>query len=371
MAEKIMNVLLIYGGRSCEHDISIITAMQASNNISTHHKCFKVYIDAKGIWRLNDFTLPSQHISGTGKLPQVTFVAGDNILYIKKHNTLKQVAAIDVALICCHGINGEDGTLQGLLELSNIPYSSSCVTPCGIGCDKAVLKYVLKGANISTLPSLCINQYEYKSNKDQVLDQLSQMGFPLIVKPSRMGSSIGIEVVHSIEQLKEALTVAYFFDTKVVVEPALTDFYELNIAAIRINNKIEVSKVEMPIASKDILSFADKYLRSSKGKNGSLKGLNRQIVDKNEHLEQVINDTKLLYHILECDGTVRVDFIIDRVTNKCYLSEINMIPGSLSFYLWDYSFTMLIDCMLTNAVSRHHERQILTHSYKSPVIKAE
>lgn len=363
-----MNILLIYGGRSCEHDISIITAMQAANNISSHHKCYKVYIDNKGIWRLNDFTLPSQHLINTAKLPQVTLVAGENMLYIKKHNMIKLVAQIDVALICCHGINGEDGTLQGLLDLSNIPYSSSGVTPCGLGCDKAILKYVLSGAGISTLNSLCISHSEYKANNSQVLQQLADMGFPLIIKPSRMGSSIGIEIAKNIEELKQALTVAFYFDTKVVAESALTDFYEINIAAMRINNNIEVSKAEMPIASGELLSFTDKYLSNSKGK-GSMKGLSRKIITDNEHLPQIINDTKLLYNILDCDGAVRVDFLIDRATNKCYLSEINIIPGSLSFYLWDYSFPMLIDCMLTNAVSRHHEKQLLTHSYKSPVIK--
>lgn len=324
-------VALIFGGRSVESDISVITAIQAYKQLD--EKIYDVepifLFDGDfymgGMRTLSDFSPFEAH-----KHEKVLLYTGG--FYTVKRGKLKRAFTPDVVLICCHGGEGENGVLQGMLEFYGIPYTSAGVLSSAICMDKGVSKELFEGMLLNVIPHFVITKREYEEKKEDTLFHLeSFLGYPMIVKPSRLGSSIGIRTAENREDLIYALDTAKEFDDKIVVEQMLTDFVEVNCAAFRDDGGIIVSETEQPLSVHDILTFEDKYVSG-----GKMSGGGRIMPADIDSLNSVIKaNTARLYADLNLDGVVRMDFLVDKTRNKVYINEINTVPGSLAYYLFE------------------------------------
>ncbi|MCL1953350.1 MAG: D-alanine--D-alanine ligase, partial [Firmicutes bacterium] len=260
-----MTVGVFFGGMSCEHDISIITGMQVVSALLHKYNIIPIYISHNGEWYTGKRYFDIDNYKDKSKLKgyRVFLKAGDNMLYRKRG---KVKAKLDVAIVCCHGLNGEDGTLQGLLQLSKIPYSGSGVLASSVGMDKVTMKKIFEFQGLPLLPYVKIDRNQYEHDEINVLDTIeSKLEYPLIIKPSNLGSSIGISVAQDRQQLLQGLIVAFEWDNTIVVEHALVDFDELNCAVLG-GAKFETicSEIEQPKGFDDYLTYDNKYIASNK-----------------------------------------------------------------------------------------------------------
>lgn len=352
-------VALFFGGRSLESDISIITAMQVLANVDKslfnvepvfmHDGNFYV----KGVDKLDAFKAfnPLEH-------SKVILVNGG--LYSVKKNSFSKYFKPDVALICCHGGEGENGTLQALLEYNGVPYTSPSMIASACGMDKVISKQLFNSMLLSTLPYEVVTRAEFEQDSERTLQRIeSILSYPLIVKPSSQGSSIGIGVANDREQLDFALQVACKFDSKILVEHKLTDFIEVNCAAFCDEGKVIISDTEQPLTLNDFLTFEDKYTSG-----GKMSGGGHVIPADIGTLELIVKAvTERIYKELDLNGVVRMDYLVDKEHNKVYINEINTVPGSMAFYLFErqgISFTDLITKLIENAVQYQSARSVHT-----------
>lgn len=366
------NLAVIFGGKSSEHDVSIVSAMQAIQFVDTDfYNIIPVYIAKNGNWysdkKLKNFeNFENLNLKG---LKQVTFVAGDNCLFSKFGSGFKKFKKIDCALIVLHGMNGEDGKVMSMLSMCNIPYSSADPTESGVCLDKSIFKTYANGLNINTVKGKTYFDYEFKNNPENVLDDICEnFDFPVIVKPATQGSSIGITVAKNKQELEDGLILSFELTEKTLVEEFLNNITEINVALLKDDNEIVVSELEQPIKNSDILSFENKYVNSTK----SLESVSRIIpakVDKNVKSE-IINTAKLLFKNLNLKGVVRFDFIISE--NKVYLNEVNTIPGSLAFYLFkplNIKYNGLINLLIKNAYENYNNLKSKNYIFNSSILK--
>ncbi|HEY8390685.1 MAG TPA: D-alanine--D-alanine ligase family protein [Clostridia bacterium] len=368
------NLLIIFGGKSCEHDISIITAHQAMDFADENkYNVYPIYIDINGLFlygpKLKSFEFCKD--IDYHQLETIYFKPSDKNVYYKKNKVLCKA---DAALLCVHGLNCEDGTLQGMLEMSGIPYTSSGVLGSSLGMDKIAMKMFFKGLGLKILPYVWTYKEEYYSifGNKAFWDKINEIGYPLIVKPSNLGSSIGITRASDEESLKSAMDIAFKFDNRVVVEQALTDFIEVNCSVLGSSLEQKASVCERPLSWQAFLSFEDKYLTKG-AKMGGMDNLKRKLpADIPEEQSQNIQRQSLeVFRALNCKGVVRIDYIIDKTDQTIYINEINTIPGSLSYYLWDYSgidFFDLIDRLVEHALYEADQKRYLKYAYVSNVL---
>lgn len=360
-------IALIFGGRSLECDISVITAMQALNNIDRsefnvepifmHEGDFYV----KDLKRVDDFAPFDPTAHGRALLYKGSF-------YLLKRSGISRYFKPDVALICCHGGEGENGTVQALLEYNGIPYTSTGILGSAIGMDKAHAKELFDSMLLNTVPHEVISRAEFTADPEKVLFHLeSFLSYPLIVKPAAQGSSIGIGVANNHAELAYALDVAARFDPKILVEEKLTDFTEVNCAAFRDGRSIVISETEQPLSLNDFLTFEDKYTDG-----GKLSGGGHAIPADIGALESIVKaNTERIYSELDLNGVVRMDFLVDKTRNKVYINEINTVPGSLAFYLFEpigISFKSLLTKLIDNS-ELYFEEHRTAHRYKSGVLE--
>ncbi len=358
-----MNIMLIYGGKSCEHDVSIITACITANPLKNIGKVYFVYVDQQNCWWLLSKQLtPFEHKTDYKKCGKRVFLtAGDaNLKSISAFNIVKNVAKIDVCVPCFHGVNGEDGSVSGVLQLSNIPYTCGNTFALGASMDKIATKTILRGIGARVLPCVLA-----KNKTEKIKKSVKKMGYPVIVKPANLGSSIGIAVCNSEEELEKALDVAFSFDNRVMVERCLTDFYEVNCSALRLNGKVEIGDLERPISKDKILTFADKYANG-----GKTVGEGRIFPYDFDYASYIKIWTKRIYNAFNFDGVIRVDFLVDNVSNEVYVNEVNAIPGSLAYYLWKnkYSHEQLLKSLINEAIANKTKKDVLNYAYKSDIL---
>ncbi len=351
---SIKNVLLLFGGKSFEHDISIITAIIIKNKYVGKYNLLPVYISKDNEWFFYDKDDLQVSIF---KDFSTTFMAkGFKKAYLKqgcdflfyKSGFFQKKIHIDAVLNCCHGGMGEDGRLNSFLNLCNIPISSGSSMAMGIAMDKVVSKFLFDGLKIKNIKYITAEKNEFQNDKNCIIEKCKKFGFPLIIKPATLGSSIGINVVHNESELDDALAAGFEFDNRLLIEQALIDgMKEFNVACIKVNGKIVVSEVDAAIKSDEILSFNDKYIGNSKSKQpgkigtktgnakGTYIGLKPDFPAKiDEKLRQKMRDMAFkVYDKLKLYGPVRIDFIVDKKSNV-YLNEINAVPGSLAYYFF-------------------------------------
>lgn len=380
---------VFFGGKSVEHEVSIISAMQVIENLdSEKYDVVPVYISKDNrfytselLTRIEEF----KDLEETKRMSnEVYFTQEDSklVLNSKKGIFKKVLAKIDIAFPVVHGINVEDGTLEGLLEMYNIPYVGCDVCSSAVGMNKIIFKKVLEASKLPIVEYETLNISEFEEDADKAYEKITRkLTLPIIIKPANLGSSVGIEIVKQKEEFKDKMQNVFAFCDSVLVERCVTNLREINCSVLGNYNEQEVSVLEEPIKNDEILSYKDKYMgegsKSGKlgvksGKLGGAKGsgmasLSRKIpaeLTKSQE-EEVYSLAKETFKILNCEGISRIDFIIDGDNNKIYVNEINTIPGSLSYYLWQpkgIEFSNLLDRAIRYAIKRKERRDKITYS---------
>jgi len=382
------NLGVIFGSRTCEHDVSIITGLQAAMAADPmQYDVTRIYISREGDWymgeKLSDMTFflnfdASQvthvlPVGEKGKLLLLEYPTEKKKLFGGGRNVL---ATIDVALPAMHGVNGEDGTLQGMLELMNVPYTSAGVMGCSVGMDKITMKQLFRGCGFPVLPDTWAERAEWEADREAVVARAeAKVGYPMFVKPANLGSSIGISRADDRDGLIRAMDVAAAYDRRILIEKGITQIEEINCSAMGYAGDVRVSETEMPVRwdDKELLDFSEKYLRGQGGKG--MSALKRQIPApaSAEKIAEIRRLTAEVFREMDCRGVVRIDYIIDKAEDKLYLGEINVIPGSLAFYLWEpvgVSFSQLIDDMVADALRAWADRNRSVFSYNSNILSA-
>ena len=348
-----MTVAVLFGGKSCEHNVSIVTGVQALAGFPRGHKAVPVYIDERGVWHTGKeyAELQTYRTKAAQAGKEVHLRPSSPYLYAKNG---KKLCKLDCCLLCNHGVNGEDGSLQGLLQLCDIPYTGSGVAASAAGMHKSMMKRLFAAAGLPVVPYVTVQADEYVNDSFAALDKIKrELRFPLIVKPCRAGSSIGIGVAHSYPELFAALRVALTFDTQAVVENALENFEEFNCAVL----SGEASEVEKPVGWKEFLTYEDKYLSKN-------EGVGREFPAKiDEDLREKIRALAVeAYNAVDASGVARVDFLFG--DGQLYVNEINTVPGSLSAYFYEGGESYVIDKLLADALDAHGKRKRLRYAYK-------
>jgi len=365
------NIAVFFGGESVEHDISILTGVEALKNINKDkYKIFPIYITKDGKWQLYDDVKEPKDLKER-RSKNVFFMAGDNHLREKFSIFNIDIAEIHSALLCMHGTNGEDGVLQGILEASGVAYTSAGVKSSAITMDKVLTKTILKEKGFNVVDGVEVHKSEWYEDYKSIVKKIESLGYPLIVKPANLGSSIGVSAVETRGELHEAIELVFEMDEKCLVEMKI-DATELNCSAMRVGD-VETSEVEMIVKNHDFLTFEDKYIAGDKGKlkGGDLMQSTHKIPApiSDELKDEISFITSGVYKALECDGVIRVDFMLS-ADGVLYVNEVNTIPGSLAFYLWKdkFNFSELIDNLIMQSLMREARKGNLTRSFESHIV---
>jgi len=363
------NVMIVFGGKSYEHDISIVSTFQCLRYFDEYlYNIYLVYIDKKGIWRYVKNSSFAHFKKHKDNLPMVQLGINENVLYVKKNGKYKRLKNIDFVFPIMHGMNGEDGAISAIIKMSNYPYSCCDNESSVIGIDKGLFKKCMDD-NIC-IPYMEILFDEFLLDEEKVIEKIAQkIGFPCIIKPGRLGSSIGIELCKNKQDLSKILQKTFKFDKKMIIEKYLSNIREFNIALFYNDEGVIYSEIEEPIIKDNILSFDDKYLTFS-GENNS-KNIPAKISKKLRN--SIIEIAKNAYLTMNCFGIVRMDFIYDK-NNKLYLNEVNTIPGSIALYLFEASGIdgkEVVNSVIKEGIRRYHNENDKQISYESNILKSQ
>lgn len=378
------NIAVLFGCRSVEHEVSIISAVQAMRAIKREkYDVTPIYVTKSGEMYTGNALFEIENYRNLPELlkqsdPVVLARKNGGVYMVYENSGLfnkKKDVKIDLAFPVVHGTNCEDGTVAGYLEYLGLPYIGCDILSAAVGMDKAVFKDVLKSAGLPVLDCVTFRTREYMLEKQKITAELEEkVGFPLIIKPINLGSSVGISKVNDKESLDAAITLAASFTDRILAERAVTDLREINCSVIGDADSCEASVCEEPFMNDEILSYEDKYLSNSKG--GASKGmasLGRKIPA--DLTEEKANEIKKLscdiFKAIGASGVVRIDFLIDTKTDKVYANEINTIPGSLAFYLWEptgLKYTDMIDKLVELAFTRQRNRENLTYTIDTNIL---
>lgn len=382
-----VSVGVLFGGNSVEHEVSVISASQAMHALNKDkYNVVPVYITKDSRFFTGEALLDIKKYKDIpallGECEEVVLKKGSGnaeLVRVKAPILGKKVVAVcDMFIPVVHGTNVEDGTLQGYLEMLGVPYAGCDVTASALGMDKYAMKCVLRDAGVNVLDAVCFYSREYYKNGDAVIGKIeNKLNYPVIVKPVNLGSSVGIKVAKDKDSLVDAIEEAATFSHKVLVERAIEKLREVNCSVLGDYEEAEASVLEEPISSGgDILDFKDKYQGGSKNGDGSSKGMSgssRKVpADVTPEQEKTIKEMCLTtFKALNCNGVARIDVMIDEATGEIFVNEINTIPGSLSFYLWEaagLSFDKLMDKIIYYAQKRHREREKISFSYDTNLL---
>lgn len=368
---------VFFGGRSTEHEISVISASQAMHAINAEkYEVVPIYISKQGKWYTGKALLDIHNYRNIpellAKVDEVYMEPGfgDYNLYKKKRNLFGSnvIKHLDVIIPVLHGSNGEDGIFEGLLETIGIPYAGCNTLSSANGMDKITMKMILKSCGIPVVNFVWFSDKEWYTRREEIINQIEkEIGYPVIVKPANLGSSVGIGRACNREELIDKIDGAEIYTTRIIVEDMVEDLQEINCSVLGDCDENQASVLEEPIKSGEILSYEDKYVGGSKGAKGmqaSQKRIPADLPEKETKRIQFL--ARETFRVLSCHGVSRVDMIIDRKTRDIYVNEINTIPGSLSFYLWEatgISFEQLMDKLVELAIKRKREQGLKTVSY--------
>lgn len=376
---------VIFGGKSVEHEVSIISGIQAANNIDTEkYDVVPIYLTKSNemyvgemVKKVENYRDINKLIAGSQKVIMIN--NGDKVDLVKypyKKFGKKLYDSIDIAFPVVHGTNVEDGTLQGYLKTLGIPFIGCDVTSSAVGMDKYVMKTILKENNIPVLDCIRVNDFDYIDNNDKIINQvINKFEFPVIIKPINLGSSVGIKIAKNKEELVEAIEYAFNFSKQILIEKAISNLKEINCSVLGDISNCNPSECEEPISSGEILSYEDKYI-SGNGKTGS-KGMTSLDRKLPADIDKQTRDTIQKYAIetfkaLNCNGVVRIDFMIDMDSKQIYVNEINTIPGSLAFYLWEATgikYKNMINKLIELSLKRQREENNLSFSYDTNILE--
>lgn len=372
-------VAVFFGGRSTEHEISVISAVQTINAIDTEeYEVIPVYITKKGLWLTGSILTDLKQYKNPEKLyescEEVYFRGqyGDNNLYLsnpkglfKKHSVL---AAIDVVFPVLHGSNGEDGVFQGLIDSIGLPYVGCDVLSSAVGMDKIFMKMILQSCSIPVVDFVWFTDKDWYIDEDKKTEDIEKkLDYPVIVKPANLGSSVGIGCATDKDELRKRVAEAIKYSSRIIVEKMIVNMKEINCSVLGDCNECETSVLEEPIKTGDLLSYEDKYLGGTKGSEGMSASSKRIPAELPEETTEKIKEYAAgTFKALSCNGVSRVDVMLDKDSGEIYVNEINTIPGSLSYYLWDATgidFTHLTNRLIDLAFKRNREKSSKITSY--------
>ena len=377
-----IKVGVIFGGETVEHEVSIITACQAMEHMNKEkYDIIPIYISKDRYWYTGKMLMDIDVYRNFDDLKKYAsrccLTKKNGEFYLQKTTGLfrKDITTLDVIFPIVHGNNVEDGTLQGYIETVGIPYVGSRVLGSALGQDKVVMKQVFAALDLPIVDYTWFFDTEYLDDQEGIISKIAKLGYPVVVKPATLGSSVGITYVKDEKDIKDAIDEALKYDTKIVVEKAVANLLEVNCSVLGNYNYQQTSVIEEVISSAEILSYKDKYIGGAK-KSGSSKGMasaSRVIparIDSN--MEQKIKEiAKKAFVALNLSGVCRIDFLIDKKTSKIYINEPNTNPGSLSFYLWEpmgKKYSDLLDEMITLAIKDYKNRAKKTYSFKTNIL---
>ncbi len=394
-----IKVGVLFGGKTVEHEISVISAIQAMGYLNREkYDVIPIYITknnefyvGENVGKIESYSDISNLLKTSQRIIMVNEGGKTQLIkYPQKMFSKGVVDYIDIPFPVVHGTNVEDGTLQGYLKMFNIPYVGCDVLSSAVGMDKYVMKTVLKDNGIPVLDCKCYTANIYDEDSEKVVDEIeSAIGYPVIVKPVNLGSSIGISKAENRSELFDSLDTAFHYATKVLVETAVQNLKEINCSVLGDYETAEASECEEPVSSDKILTFAEKYIgdgsaKGAKGAKGGVKSspsgskgmatLKRKIpADITDAQRTEIREMAVkAFKCLGCNGVSRIDFMMDTKSGNIWLNEINTIPGSLSFYLWEplgVKYTELLDRMISYALKREREEGNITYSFDSNVLQ--
>ena len=377
-------VAVFFGGRSVEHEISVISALQAINAFDTQkYDVVPVYITKQGRWMTGEALLEMSNYRDMAALEakcEEVFMRpeyGDFNLYKVRTGMLSKknpvAATLHAAVPVLHGTNCEDGIFEGVLETVGLPYAGCNTLSSAVGMDKIIMKMILRAEGIPVVDYVWTTDKQWGRRRDEIIAEVeTKLGYPVIVKPANLGSSVGIGKASNRQELIEKIDNAEKFAQRIIIEHCIERLKEINCSVLGDQDDYEPSILEEPIKTGDILSYTDKYMGGSKTAGHGMQNSDKRIpadlpADVTEKIRNMAGDT---FRVLSCHGVSRVDVMIDEADGRIYVNEINTIPGSLSFYLWEasgLSFTALMDRLVQLALKRKRETDRKTFSYDSNI----
>lgn len=382
-APRKMQVAVLFGGRSAEHEISVLTALQAIQAIDPcSYDVIPVYVALNGKWYTGNSLLDKGFYrklpDAFSQVEEVTLLPRPGAGGLTRLSGNQGIIPIDICFLAFHGQYGEDGAIQGLLELADLPYTGCGLMASAVAMNKYQCKMFLKAHDVPVLPSVTVRRREALKDiagvRERILSIPGLEKFPLFVKPCHLGSSIGISIADNERALTASLAKAFQYDDEAIIEPCVRHLLEINVSVLDGDPPI-ASVVEIPVSSGgQILSYEDKYLRGDTKSSGSGEGMASLTRMINPTIlppalkEEVTHYALKSFSLLNCSGVGRFDFIYDKNQEKLYFNELNPIPGSLSFYLWEKSeprllYTEVINRLLQRALEIKSEQLALQKEF--------
>lgn len=360
------NVVILFGGESSEHDISVVSGFYIKRYFDEYlYNINMVYMDKNHEFYLLEKCNTINDFVAKKSFKQVCLF--DGVMYLIKGKKIKQLLKVDVVFPILHGVGGEDGVIDGFLKINNFCRVTPDVLTGAVGLDKSMFKRALSNF-VPMLPFVELKRGE-KCPSDFIKENV---GFPCIVKPASQGSSIGIEICKNEENFEKNVKKCLKFDKKVIIEPYLTKFREFNVAIYSLNGELKISQIEEPIVKNDMLGFKDKYLTFSGNNDYESKKISPEISKKLS--DDIINIASKTYNFFDAHGVIRFDFLYDCIDKKLYLNEMNTIPGSLALYLFSSSRTNegdVLNDLVEDAEKRYFAEKNKLVDFKSDVLKSE
>ncbi len=387
-----LNVAVFFGGESVEHEVSVISAHQAIAALDAEKynvipvyvaKNRKLYVsellnDMENFKDLNALVSKCTQVNITNVNNKVVILPVKSGLFGKK-----ELGTIDVAIPVMHGTNGEDGTIQGFFEMLKVPYAGCDLYGAAVGQDKVLMKHILHDAGLPMTDWFWCYGSEMDDNQDAILEKVHKLIYPVILKPARTGSSVGIAIAHNDEEYLECFENTRQYDEKIITEKVVKPMREINCSVLGDGYQARASILEEVTKETDgdnMLDFKDKYMGGSKTKGAKTSGSSKGMASTARKVPapllpaetQAIQKYALeTFRALGAAGVCRIDFMMDAETKHIYVNEINTIPGSLAFYLWQeegVDFTKLMDELVRLALQRERRRSKMTFSYDTNLL---
>lgn len=383
-----LKVGVIFGGETVEHEVSIISAVQAMEHMNQEkYDIIPIYIAKDRTWYTGKMLMEIDVYRNFDDLKKYaskcSLIKKDDKFYLQRTTGLfrKLITDIDIAFPIVHGNNVEDGTLAGLLDSIGIPYVGSGVLGSALGQDKVVMKQVFESMHLPIVNYVWFYDTEYAESSDEIKDKIYNLGYPVIVKPAKLGSSVGITYVDENKNIDKAIEEAIQYDNKIIVEKAVENLVEVNCSVIGNYSYQEASELEEVKGKQHLLSYQDKYLGNGKGSKGLKGGVKSQGMASASRIIPARIDSKTeedvkkvaceAFKALNLSGVCRIDFLINKETRQLYINEPNTIPGSLAFYLWEATgkkYEEMLDEIITLAIKDYKAKKKKVYSFDTNIL---
>ena len=375
-----LKIGVLFGGTSVEHEVSIISAAQAMAALNREkYDVIPIYLSKNHRLFSSEKLMEMETYKDLTKLEktltQVSLIGKGHKYYLNPVNPsfFNKPVEIDLVIPVVHGTHCEDGTVQGLFESVGIPYAGCDVIAAAIGQDKVIMKHVLENSGIPIVPWFWFYRYDFEQASSDTLSRAATLGYPLVVKPANLGSSVGITIAKNEAELLDAIHEASRYDVKIVIEKAIVNLREVNCSVLGFDSEMRASVLEEVRKSDEILSYENKYSAGSKAASKGMASAARIVpAPLSEAQSDEIRALALsTFKVLGASGVSRIDFLLDASDNQIYVNEINTIPGSLAFYLWEASgvdFSELMDHLVKQAIDRQRLREKMIFSYDTNLL---